>query len=70
MPPPIVAVLPPVMVRPCTVRFPLPPTCRMRKLVSFPAIVVPEPFSVTGLVITGSPLPPSMGLVLSAVVSW
>ncbi len=70
MPPPMPVVFPPVIVKPCTVRFPVPPTSRTRKLLSFPAIVVAEPFRVIGLVMTGSPLLPSVGLVLLAAVSW
>ena len=69
MPPPGAPVFPPVMVRPCSVRFPVLVTRKMRKVLSFPAIVVRKPFTMIGLVITGRPLAPSMGSELLAVVS-
>jgi hypothetical protein len=61
---------PPVMVRPCRVRFPGAVTSKMRKVLLFPAIVVWKPFRVIRLVITGSPVAPSMGSVLLAAVRW
>src|SRR5208337_4180665 len=68
MPPPGPGVLPPVMVRPCNIRFPVPVTRKMRKVLLFPAIVVWKPFKVILLAITGSPLAPVMGFELLAVV--
>ena len=70
MPPPGAAAFPPVMVSPRRVRFPGAVTSRMRKVLLFPAIVVWKPFRVIRLVITGSPVAPSMGSVLLAVVRW
>jgi len=57
---------PPVMVRFCSDRFPPgPSTSKIRKLVWFPAIVAPLPFTPIRAVTTGSPFSP-----LSAEVRW
>ena len=68
MAPPGAGVLPPVRVRPCNVRFPVLATMKIRKVLSFPAMVVRDPLMVIRLVISGSPLLPSMGTVLLAEV--
>ena len=68
MAPPGAEVLPPVRVRPCNVRFPVLATKKIRKVLSFPAMVVRNPLMVIRLVISGSPLLPSMGTVLLAEV--